>query len=152
MKRRDDDRLAEAQAREFGDGVLLSLHVFGLVGGEDDRLSRRTQLIRDLVVGGRQTCRRIHDPHDHVCFGHSLFGLQPNVGQQIAFARIQADPAGIDDGELPVAPLGRAVQPIAGCAGDLVNHGAVFADQPVEQRGFADVGSTDQRHNRHGLA
>src|SRR5205823_6400595 len=54
-----------------------------------------------------------------------------------------------DDRELPIAPLGSAIQAVAGSARLLVNHRSMLADQTVEQSRLADVGSPNERHDRH---
>ena len=107
-------------------------------------------LIGDLVVGRGQPGRGVDDPDDDVRLAHGLLGLQADVGQQIAFARVEPDAAGIDDGELAFAPLGGAVQAVARRAGLFVHDGAVLADQTIEEGRLADVGSADQCDDWHG--
>ena len=49
--------------------------------------------------------------------------------------------AGIDDAQAAPAPFGLAVEPVAGDAGFVADDGAPRSHQPVEERGFADVGT-----------
>ena len=115
-----------------------------MVAQDPDGIANRGQGVAQLVAEHGE--KLVFTP---ARLAHGLLGLQTNVGQQIAFAGIEADAAGVDDGELAVAPLDGAVQPIAGGAWFFVDDGAVLADETVEQGRLANVGSTHQRHDGH---
>jgi hypothetical protein len=134
VQRRDHDRLGQAKARKVGQRVLLAALAFGFVGRENDRLARRraAQQLGHVDVGSGQPGRRVDHPDDHVRLAHGFFSLQPDIGQQIAGAGLQSDTAGVDDRELAIAPLGRAVQTIARGARLIVDHRAVLANQAIE--------------------
>src|SRR5581483_11204128 len=53
------------------------------------------------------------------------------------------DAAGVDDAEVASAPLGFAVEAVAGDAGLIADDGAAASNDAVEERGLADVGASD---------
>ena len=57
--------------------------------------------------------------------------------------------ARINDAQLAAAPFGLAIETVARDAGLIAHNGAARADQPVEQRGFADVGAAHDGDGRH---
>src|SRR5262249_39043004 len=140
---------AEAQRHELGESIELATLIVSFVRGEDHWFARRPQVVGDLLIGRGQPGRGVDGPDDDVSLAHSFFGLEAHVGEQVTFARVQADATGVDDGEFAIAPLGRAVQTVAGCPGLFVDYGAVLSDQAVEQCRLADVWPADERHNGH---
>ena len=54
-----------------------------------------------------------------------------------------SQPGGVEQGEGKVAELGRRFAHVARHARRVVDDGAALADQAVEQRRFADVGTAD---------
>ena len=50
-------------------------------------------------------------------------------------------PPGIDDAQMASAPFRLAVEAVARDAGLVADDGAARAHQPIEERGFADVGT-----------
>ena len=62
------------------------------------------------------------------------------------------DAAGIDHAQLLAGPFHLAVDAVAGDAGLVADDGAPRSDQPVEQRGLADVGAADNGQRADGAA
>ena len=57
-------------------------------------------------------------------------------------------PRRVDDGEGKIGEFGRALAAVARYARSVVDQGQLFADEPVEQRRFADIGTADYRERK----
>ena len=89
----------------------------------------------------RQTLAAVDDEDHHVGFGDRLLGLLGHFEHDAVLGhRLEA--AGVDDQERPFADTAFAVMPVAGQAGQVGNKGITRTRQAIEERGFADVGST----------
>ena len=62
------------------------------------------------------------------------------------------DAAGVDELEGAPVPLGAGLAPVAGHARHGVDHGVAPSGEPVEERGLADVGVADDRHDGWSVA
>ena len=62
------------------------------------------------------------------------------------------EPGGVDDGEVEVEQAGAALAAVPRDAGLIVDESEPLADQPVEQRGLADIGAAEDDDARQGLA
>ena len=64
-------------------------------------------------------------------------------------ARVGVPAAGVDDGEGATVPVGVVGHAVAGHAGDVLDDRLTTADDAVDQRGLAHVGSSDDRDHGH---
>ena len=69
-------------------------------------------------------------------------GLRPHAGGERALGTL-VEAGGIDHGEVEVAEPACAFAAVARHAGRIVDQRELLADQPVEQRRFADIGPAD---------
>ena len=142
----DRVRVLPAVAVELGAVVLAALAV-GLVDGHDDGHRRRAQELGGLLVGGCLAGGGVHHEQDQV----RLPDRQPRLLLDLRLDRVAGaalEPAGVDHDEAPAVPFGLAVQPVARGAGAVLDDGRPFADDPVEQRALADVGTADDGDDR----
>src|SRR5215218_698751 len=91
---------------------------------------------------------RVDHENDHIGLADGHVGLLTRVvsdlGERFGFDfLIVLQAAGIDKRELDPAPVGRAVDAVAGRPRLIFNDGAPFTDQAVEQRGLAYVWPAD---------
>ena len=149
VRRRDRDDVLEAVAREL---VQCGLRVdaVGLVDDQHRRPRGPAQPREDVVVHGRGAFAAIDDEqHEVGLLGRRARLARGGAGQALVDA---GDTAGVDHGERTHA-LGAAdaVVAVAGDTGLVVDQGIAAARQRIEQRGFSDVGTTNERDKRkHG--
>ena len=135
---RPSDHSTEASSSSCGLSALFAARI--------DRLAGTAQHRADRLVGVGDPDRGVHHEHDHVGeLGRDLRLLgdaQPHAG------RARIPPAGVDEGE-PRPPPGRLVgDPVAGDAGHVLHHRLAAADDPVDERGLADVRAAHDRDDR----
>ena len=104
----------------------LAALVVGLVDRDDDRSLRRAQRLGRLLVGGRQARGRVDDEEDDVRFLDREARLLLDLLLDDV-ARVDLHPAGVDDDEAAVVPLGHRVEPVAGRAGAVLDDGLPLA-------------------------
>ena len=114
----DDQHRAAGGVDALGEALVL---VGDALGGVDDE-----QGDVGLVDRGQ-------GPHDREVLGAVV---------DLAAA---AHAGGVDEADRPVVGVHDRVDRVARGAGHVVHHGAVVADEAVEQRGLADVGPADDR-------
>ena len=145
---RDRERVVPAERVELG-GAQLALLVVGLVGGDEHGLGRAAQELGGVLVGGRRAGRGVDHEHDDV----RLVDREPRLDLDLLLDRVAGrdlEAARVDDDEPPAVPLGVAVEAVAGRPCPVLDdRRARVADDAVEQRGLADVGSPDEGDDRH---
>lgn len=143
---RKRDRLAKTKRIGLEDAALTGAP-FGLVGQQDDRHRRGAQPLADLLVERRQAGARIdHEKRDIGGF-QRRFGLLAHTAGQ-CFGLVVFPARRVDDLEFQAEQLGVAETTVARHARLIVDERELLADEPIEQRGLADVGSADDDHLR----
>ena len=104
------------------------------------------QQLGDFAVDGGHALARVDDEGHDVCLVQRAQRLLAHRRQDAGRERIEA--ARVDDAEARRAPLADAVTAIARDAGLVLDKCRLAADQAVEQRRLADVGSAQQRDQR----
>ena len=132
-------------------GLGLGALVVDLVGGEHDRLVRLAQDLDDRLVGVGDPDRRVDHEQHRVGEPDRDLGLGRDPLGQAAGVGVPA--AGVDDGEGAAVPVGVVGDPVAGHARHVLDDRLAAADDPVDQRGLADVGAADDGEdgNRAGV-
>ena len=143
----DHDRLAEPE-RPQRQRVGLALGVVHLVGDEHDRLARPAQHPGDrlVLVGGADP--GVHHEQHRVGEADRDLRLLGHLGGQAL--RLGQPAAGVHQGELPAAPVGVVGHPVPGNTRHVLHDRLARAEDPVDQRGLADVGTAD--HGEHRLS
>ena len=119
---------------------------FGFVGDQQHGMVRAPQDPGDVDVDRIESVDRVDDEHDHVGIAGGDLGLLARaVRDRVVGVDVEVDPAGVDAGERPAAPLGQRVEPVARDAGRVLDDGQPLTDQTVEERALAHVGATDDR-------
>ena len=145
---RGGDRVGLVPAHGVELGALeLALLVVGLVDRHDDRRLGPPQDVRGLAVRGGHPGRGIHHEDDDVGLGDGQPGLLLDAGLD-GVVRVELEPAGVDDHEPPVVPLPVAVEAVTGRPGAVLDDGRAPADDPVEERALADIGTPDDGDDR----
>ena len=138
---RDADRIAETKLIGFQHPGAAAL-ALGLVGDDDHRLAGAPhQIGKGAVVRHRSGLRIEHEEHRVGLLDRQLGLRQHAAGEALGVGLFEA--RGVDDGEVQIAEPGLALAPVAGDAGQVVDQRQAPADQPVEQRGLADVRPPD---------
>src|SRR6266536_723868 len=148
VQRRHRLRLPQTQRPQHR-RVRLLAGVVDLVGDEHDGLAAAAQHAdRGLVVVERADRGVDHEEHD-VCGMHGGLGLR---GDRLGpLAGVGYPAAGVDDLELAAGPQGVVGHPVAGHAGHVLHDGLPAPDDPVDERGLADVGPADNCDDRDRL-
>ena len=147
MQRGDRVRLPQPEVPQAV-GLGLGALVVDLVGGQHDRLAGLAQDLDDRLVGVGDADGRVDHEQHRVGQGDRDLGLGADRLGQAAGVGVPA--AGVDDGEGAAVPVGVVGDPVAGHAGDVLDDRLAAADDPVDQRGLADVGPTDDGEDRDG--
>ncbi len=122
----------------------LAVLALALVRQQHHRLVGAARQIGKTAVGGGQPQAGIDDKQQGIGGLDCRFGLLLHpCGQRTAWALVEA--GGVDDGEFQVAEPPFALAAIAGHARLIVDQREPLADQPVEQRRFADIRPADDR-------
>ena len=145
--RRNGDRIAEPELVELDRGVAAGQAV-GLVRHQNRRLVGAPQHVGDFVVAGVDAAPGVDHEDDDVGLADGdvglLAGVVGDLGERFGLDfLIVLQTAGVDKRELDPAPIGRAVDAVARRSWLVLDDGAPFADQAIEQRGLADVRPAD---------
>ena len=132
-------------------GVLRGIH---LIRGNEKRLPRATEELRQLRIERLDARACIHYEHEHARAFHGHAGLAEDFRRDAGlFVGQQA--ARIHDFEGAAVPLRNAVNAVAGDARFVRHDRAAAFREPVEQRGFAHVGPAQNHHrgklNSHSI-
>jgi hypothetical protein len=119
-----------------------SLFAFRLVGDQHDRFSGFADDVGEMLVFRRDARPRIDDEKNSVGIVDRGDGLGCHARGKRAFVGgFQA--RGIDGGKFKIADLCLAFAAVARHAGLIVDKRDTLADQPVKERGLADVRTAD---------
>ena len=101
----------------------------------------------DFLVHRHQARSRVDHEQRDCRAGQCRLGLRAHPPRQGCDILV-FPPGGVDDGKFQPQQLGIAQAAIAGHPGLIVDEREFFTHQPVEQGGFADVGSADDHDMR----
>ena len=128
-----------SQSRYHGAG-------FGLVANENDVLVKFANTRCKFLVSRCDTCTRINDEQNDVGLKCCHFRLVTHAGFERTFAGfIQS--SGIIQGKGQLAQATCPFTTIAGYTWRIINNGDLLPNQPVEQRGFTNIGPAQNRDN-----
>ena len=133
------------QHRRVGLGTL----VVDLVRRQHHGLARAPQDLDDRLLGVRGPDRRVDDEDDHVGDRHRALGLVGDPGREPTGVRVPA--AGVEQDEATPRPVGVIGDPIARHPRDVLHDRLTATEDPVDERGLADVGPPDDRDHRQGV-
>ncbi len=138
------DRVGLAQAQRPGLGrVGLTALVVDLGHRQHHRAAGPAQRAGHHQVGlGGAGARVEHEQHQ-VGGHHGLLGLPGH--HRLQAGRVRFPAAGVDQGELPAAPVGVVGDPVPGHAGHVLHHRLAAAEDPVHQGGLAHVRDARRR-------
>ncbi len=137
----DRDRFAEAERIGF-ERARLAGAALAFVGDEDRGLARLAHQIGEGAIGRRRAGARIDEKQHGIRLRHRRRGLRLHSPRE-AFALGIFEAGGIDHLERKIAEPGFALPPVARHARLVVDQRQAAADQPVEQRRFADIRPAD---------
>ncbi len=145
----DRDRLAEAEAVEVVDDRVADL--VHLVHDHQRRAAVAAQALADREVEIGEAALRVHQEHHQVGEPDRDLGLAPHV-RVAALEGGGQEAAGVHQHERAPRPLGGRGVAVARDAGPVVDHRSALAQDTVEERRFADVGTSDDRDDGSGHA
>ena len=120
-----------------------------LVDGHHHRLGAFDQQLSQGTVEGSEPGPSVHHQHQDLGLPDGGLGLLENESRHRI--PIPGDHAsGVDNLELPSAPLGPGNHPVSSHSGLIAHQGAPLPADSVEQGGLADVGASDNGNG--GLA
>jgi len=137
---------AETEAMCLGQALLAGA-AFALVGDHDDLGSPATQPRCEALVERHDAGAGVDQEK------HDIGAVDGALGEA-AHARLERlatlglPPRRIEQGEGEITELCRRFADVPRHAGRVVDDGAAAPDQPVEQRGLADIGPTDDGNPR----
>ena len=140
----DGQRLAEAERMEIGGGGRR-IETLGLVDREEHGLAGAAQLTRHEVVLRREPAACIGDEDEQVGFLDGTLGLQAH--RLLDAGGLLDEAAGVDHHIRHRAEPAVAVLAVTGDARHVGDERIARAGEAVEERGLADIRSTDQRHD-----
>ena len=105
------------------------------------------QEFSDGFVSGREPLLTVHDHKGNTGFLESKSRLLPDLRQKLTVV-IEHQSTGIDDLEFPIAPIAVLIRAIPCHPGFVMNDRLTTAAQTIDQRGLADVGTSDDRNDR----
>jgi hypothetical protein len=138
---RERHRLAQAE-REALHAAGLAVPALALVGDQHHRRGPAPQPVGEMAIERRQPGAGVDQQQRQIGGFDGALGL-------IAHARLEArrlgllEPGGIDHREAQVEQPRLALAPVAGHARLLGDQRQALADQAIEQRRLADVGTAD---------
>ena len=146
------ERHGIAQAQRIGvEHAGLAHASLGLVGGEDDGLVGAAHEIGEIFVVRRHADARIDHEEDGVGLLHRGFRLPAHAPDERAVGAL-LEAGRVDDGEGEIGELRLPLAPVARDARAVVDERELLADEPVEQRRFADIGPADDGEREgHGV-
>ena len=138
----DRDHGIEAQRVEL-DEAGLRLAIVGLVHGDHDRPAALPHGRGNLLVARDEPVPAVEDEDDEIGRRDRAMSLLQHELVQRILARAE-HAAGVDDRDVRALPLGVRGDDVAGGAGNRRDDGPARAGQPIEQRGLADIGASDE--------
>ena len=143
----DADQLAAAELVELGRLRFEGRRV-ALVGDANDRFCHITQTAGHFLVQRRRAGAGVHDEQEDVGLVDGGLDLAFDVLGEVVHVGV-AHAAGVHQFDEAVADLQQRGHAVARHAGGRLDDGDAPAGQPVEQRRFADVGPSDDGHDRY---
>jgi hypothetical protein len=128
---------------------IVAHRVIDLVDHEEHRLAGRAELARELVVDRGQPGAAIDHEHQRIGLADRAQRLAMDARADHVARGFGIEPAGVDHPHDGAEIVALAIAPIAGQPRRAVDQRRAPADQAVEQRRLADIGSADDRHERH---
>ena len=145
VQRADRQWIAETERHELPT-ITLAAVVVDLVGHEEHRRLDLAQPHRNRFVVVGQADGTVDHEHHEICCANRCLDLTADLGVEFAAGRQPA--TRIDHQERPAEPFGLDLFAVAGDARPVLDDGQLLADDPVEQRALADVGSPDDDDGR----
>ena len=137
------DGVAEAERERF-ENALLAGAPLGLVGDEHDRRRRAAEPAGDLLVERDDPGARIEQEQRDVGLRNGGLGLLAHPAGKRGGVLVLVT-GGVDDAEIEPDEVRVALAAVAGDAGGVVDERELLADEAVEERRLADVGTADDR-------
>jgi hypothetical protein len=148
--RRDAVHAGEAEACEVGDPCRVA-RVVELVDRQGDRLGAAVERAREVLLDRNEPRRPVDQEQDRVGLRHRGAGLLLDGGGE-PLAGIGIEPRRIHEQDPPpVRQLDLAGDGVARDPRLVLDERAPEARIAVEEGRFADVGATDDRHDRERL-
>ncbi len=119
----------------------------GLVGDEVHFLAGFAQHLGEALVERRHPGPRVDHEEDHVSVADGDLGLLPHPILERAVGAVLVA-GGIKDAEAQISDPTLGLATVARYARRIVDERNLPADEAVEQRGFADIGSADDSDDR----
>ena len=140
MFRTERNRIAKTERIAFQDpGFRCS--ALGLVDQQNHRRLRAAEPAGNFLVERREPGATVDHEDRELCSGDRHFGLLAHPsGQALGIFIFIA--RGVDDVELETQKIGSALAAVTRDPGHVVDERQLLANQSVEQRRFADIGST----------
>ena len=135
----DGEHLLDAEAVKIVDQRRL-LFAVDFVDCEEKRPVGLAQQADQFEVGAGEFGASVDHHDDGGGFVERDARLTVDFGRDQVFLFGQ-NAAGVDDAQMAAAPLGVAVEAVAGDAGFVADNGAARAHDAVEERGLADIGA-----------
>src|SRR5207249_3828530 len=137
------ENVPDSQAMELR-GQRHMLRVIDLVYSKAQRLARGAQQMSEFFIERHDTRAAIHHKHEvHGLVDRHLGLAEYLVGHHLTVRG--DDAARIDNVERLTLPLRRGIDPVTGHTRLIAHQGSPPAADPVEKRGLADVGPTENR-------
>ena len=138
----DRDHGIETQRVEL-DEAGLRLAIVGLVHRDHDRPSALPHGRGDFLVAGHEPVPAVEHEDDEIGRRDRAMSLLQHELVQRILARAE-HAAGVDDRDVRALPLGVRGDDVARGPGDRRDDGPAGAGQPIEERGLADIGPSDE--------
>ena len=133
MNRRDRMGLSEAEPPEFSRHCQPLVRRLALVDRQQHRAVLGPQPLGDGFIRSRDTLLAIHDHQGNTGLGHGEIRLLPDFGQELTVV-VKDQSTGVDDLELPVAPVPILVSTVTGHPGLVVDDRLTTATETIHQR------------------
>ena len=140
MFRAERNRIAKTQGVAFQNAGVRRL-AFCLVDQQYHRRLRAAQPAGNFLVQRRQPGAAVDHENRQLCARDGQLRLLAHPSGQ-AFRIFIFIARRVDDVKFQAQQIGRALAAVAGDAGHVVDERQLLANQTVEQRRFADIGST----------
>ena len=138
---RKRNRFAKAEAEGF-DQTRLGSAAFGLVADQVHDLAGLAQNLSKALIERHHAGARVDHEQDDVGFLDRQLGLLAHAVFEAPIGHVFVT-GGVEHAEAEISDMAFGLTAVAGDAGRIIDKRNLAADEPVEQRGFADIGATD---------
>ena len=147
----DRIRLPQPEAPELRSHRQPLLGGLALVHRQQGGAGVRAQKLCDGFVGSGDALLTVDDHEGDAGLLECQVGLLPDLGQKLTVV-VEHQTAGVHDLEVPVSPEPVLIGAIPRHSGFVMDDRLTAAAQTIDQRGLADVGTSDDRNDgtRHG--